>query len=315
MGIALLWSIYPDSVEGDGYMAKLGFLGLGLMGYPMAEHLLDAGHEVALWTNTTPKAKKLAEEKGGVFCETPKAVGEFADCIFLCVGNTEMSVSVLTGENGVIEGISAGNVVADCSTISPSVARKTAAAFEAKGASYLDAPCTGSTPGAKGGTLTFMVGGPEDVFKSVKPYFEAMGSNFYYCGSQGMGLHAKLSQNLVLANMLQGFVEGIVLATKAGIDPNLMFEVLDNSAAKAGLISFKAPQIFKRNFEAAFPLKWMMKDIGLMLESGRELGVPLPCTALVHEMFAAGVAKGYGDEDIAAAVKLIEEFAGVEVKG
>ncbi len=296
-------------------MAKLGFLGLGLMGYPMAEHLIDAGHEVALWTNTTAKAKKLAEEKGGVFCETPKQVGEFAECVFLCVGDSAMSEAVLTGENGVIEGIGAGDVVADCSTIAPTTARNLAAQFEAKGAKYLDAPCTGSTPGAQGGTLTFMIGGDEEVFNKTKPYFEAMGSNFYYCGGQGMGLHAKLSQNLVLANMLQGFVEGMVLATKAGIDPNLMFEVLDNSAAKAGLISFKAPQIFKRNFDAAFPLKWMKKDISLMLDSGREMGVPLPCTALVHELFTAGCAKGYGDEDIAAAVKLFEELAGVEVKG
>ena len=160
-----------------------------------------------------------------------------------------------------------------------------------------------------------MVGGSKEIFDRVRPFYDPMGANFYYCGPQGMGLHAKLSQNLVLANMLQGFVEGMVLATKAGVDPKLMFQVLDNSAAKAGLISFKAPQIFKRNFEAAFPLKWMKKDISLMLDSGRELGVPLPCTALVHEMFTAGVARGHGEEDIAAAIKLFEEFAGVEVKG
>ena len=285
------------------------------MGLPMAEHLLAAGHEVAVWSHTKAKAQKFGKKKGARYCATPKSVGKFADCIFLCVGDSEMSEQVLIGKNGVIEGISAGNVVADASTISPYTAKRIAKAFNAKKAHYLDAPCTGSTPGAKGGTLTFMIGGPKKVFESVKPYFEAMGKNFYYCGSQGKGLHAKLSQNLVLANMLQGFVEGMVLATKAGIDPNLMFEVLDNSAAKAGLISFKAPQIFKRNFEAAFPLKWMKKDISLMLDSGRELGVPLPSTALVHEMFTAGVARGYGDEDIAAAIKLFEEFAGVEVKG
>ncbi len=296
-------------------MAKLGFIGLGLMGYPMAEHLLDAGHEVALWTNTTAKAKKLAEHANGVFRETPKQVGEFAECVFLCVGDSAMSEAVLIGEDGVIEGIGADGIVADCSTIAPTTARKLAAAFEAKGAWYLDAPCTGSTPGAKGGTLTFMVGGPKPIFDRALPWFEAMGKNFYYCGGQGMGLHAKLSQNLVLANMLQGFVEGMVLATKAGVKPELMFDILDNSAAKAGLISFKAPQIFKRNFEAAFPLKWMKKDISLMLDSGREMGVPLPNTALVHEMFTAGVARGYGDEDIAAAIKLFEELAGVEVKG
>ena len=297
-------------------MAKLGFLGLGLMGGPMAEHLLDAGHEVALWSHTKAKARKLAKsKKGGVYCDTPAEVGSFAECVFLCVGDSAMSEAVLTGPDGVIEGIAADAVVADCSTIAPSVARKLAKQFEAKGAWYLDAPCTGSTPGARGGTLTFMVGGSKKIFARTKPYFEAMGTRFYYCGKQGMGLHAKLSQNLVLANMLQGFVEGMVLAAKAGVDPELMFEILDNSAAKAGLISFKAPQIFARNFEAAFPLKWMKKDVSLMLDSGRELGVPLPNTALVHEMFTAGIARGHGDEDIAAAIKLFEELAGVEVKG
>ena len=296
-------------------MAKLGFLGLGLMGYPMAEHLLDAGHEVALWSHTKAKARKLSRRKGGVFCETPKEVGKFAECTFLCVGDSAMSEAVLTGPGGVIEGIGKDAVVADCSTIAPTTARNLGKTFEAKGAWYLDAPCTGSTPGARAGTLTFMIGGSKKIFTRVKPYFEAMGTRFYHCGKQGMGLHAKLSQNLVLANMLQGFVEGMVLATKAGVDPEQMFEILDNSAAKAGLISFKAPAIFARNFQAAFPLKWMKKDISLMLDTGREMGVPLPNTALVHEMFTAGVAKGYGDEDIAAAIKTFEELAGVVVKG
>ncbi len=295
-------------------MAKLGFLGLGLMGYPMAEHLLAAGHSVALWSHTKSKAQKLAKTKGGIYCATPAAVGKRADCIFLCVGNTEMSEAVLLGKKGVIEGIKSKAVVADCSTIAPSAARRIAKAFEKKKAYFLDAPCTGSTPGARGGTLTFMVGGPKKVFEGVRPYFLPMGKTLFYCGKQGMGLHAKLSQNLILANMLQGFVEGMVLAKKAGVNPKLMFEVLDASAAKAGLISFKAPAVFARKFEAAFPLKWMYKDIGLMLQSGQELNVPLPATGLVHEIFGASLAKGRGDEDICAAIKLFEEFAGVEVK-
>ncbi len=296
-------------------MAKLGFLGLGLMGLPMAEHLLAAGHEVAVWSHTKAKAQKLGKSKGARYCATPKAVGKFADCIFLCVGDSRMSEEVLLGKGGVIEGVSAGNVVADASTISPYTALKIAGELRKKKVSYLDAPCTGSTPGASAGTLTFMIGGPKKVFLSAKPYFEAMGSNFYYCGKQGMGLHAKLSQNLVLANMLQGFIEGMVLATKAGVDPDLMFQILDNSAAKSGLISFKAPALFARDFEARFPLKWMKKDVSLMLETGREMGVPLPSTAQVHELFQASCAAGYGDEDIIAAAKLFEQWAGVEVKG
>lgn len=296
-------------------MAKLGFLGLGLMGKPMAEHLLGGGHDVAVWSHTCSKAKDLAAAHGAAqYCETPEEVGAFADCVFLCVGDSAMSEEVLTGEDGVLAGASSGTVVADCSTIGPSTARRIAGKFEAKGCHYLDSPCTGSTPGAKSGTLTFMIGGDKAVFDRTRPYFECMGKNLYYCGGLGMGLHAKLSQNLVLANMLQGFVEGMVLATKAGVPPELMFEILDNSAAKSGLIAFKAPPLFKRDFDAAFPLKWMRKDIGLMLESGRELGVPLPATGLVHELFSAGVAKGHGDEDIIAAVKLFEELAGVVVK-
>ncbi len=285
------------------------------MGRPMAEHLLAGGHEVALWSRTSSKARDLASAHAGArYCESPRQVGEFADCVFLCVGDSAMSEQVLTGENGVLSGIDSKTIVADCSTIGPSTARRIAGKFEAKGSHYLDSPCTGSTPGAANGTLTFMIGGDKDVFESVRPYFECMGTNLYYCGGQGMGLHAKLSQNLVLANTLQGFVEGMVLATKAGVPPDLMFEILDNSAAKSGLIAFKAPAVFSRTFDAAFPLKWMRKDIGLMLESGRELGVPLPATSLVHELFSAGVAQGHGDEDIIAAFKMFEQLAGVEVK-
>ena len=275
-------------------MAKLGFLGLGLMGYPMARNLLDAGHEVALWSHTAAKARRLAKSHKGVFCKTPKEVGKFADCIFLCVGNSEMSEEVLLGVDGVFKGVRKGKVIADCSTIAPSVARRIAKKFETKGAFFLDAPCTGSTPGAEGGTLTFMIGGRKKVFQSVRENFLPMGKTLFYCGRQGMGLHAKLSQNLVLCNMMQGFIEGMVLAKKAGVDPKLMFEVLDKSAAKAGLISFKAPYIFKRDFEAAFPLKWMHKDIGLMLDSGHELHVPLPSTSLVHQLFGASIARGQG---------------------
>lgn len=296
-------------------MAKLGFLGLGLMGGPMAGQLLKAGHQVALWSHTADKARRLAKTKAGKFCSSPRQVGKFADCIFLCVGNTEMSESVLLGKNGVIEGIQKGAVVADASTIAPSTARRIAKAFEKKGAHYLDAPCTGSTPGARGGTLTFMIGGRKEVFESVREYFLPMGKSLFYCGKQGLGLHAKLSQNLVLANMMQGFIEGMVLAKKAGVDPNLMFDILDASAAKAGLISFKAPYIFKRDFKAAFPLKWMHKDVGLMLDSGRDLNVPLPATALVHQLLGASIASGRGDEDFCAAIKLFEEWAKVEVKG
>ena len=288
------------------------------MGYPMARNLRRAGHHVALWSNTSNKASKLAAEPlegKGLYCETPAQVAESADYIFLCVGDTAMSKEVILGPEGVIQGARPGTVVADASTISPSQSRRTGQALKAKGVDFLDAPCTGSTGGAIGGTLTFMVGGEEAVFERTRPIFEPMGKRLYYCGGPGMGLHAKLSQNLILSNLLQGFNESMVLAAKAGVDLDLMLDILNNSAAKSGLVSAKAPMVLRRAFDPAFSVKWMHKDIGLMLESANELHVPLPLTALTHQMFQASIAKGHGEEDICATIKVLEDLAGVEVKG
>jgi len=295
-------------------MANLGFLGLGLMGYPMARNLLRAGHQVALWSHNSAKARQLADTDGGTFCSTPREVATNAECIFLCVGDTAMSREVILGQDGLIEGAKPGSVIADASTISPSESRNIGKALKAKGVEFLDAPCTGSTPGAEGGTLTFMIGGPEEVFQKVKPYLEPMGKRLYYCGGPGMGLQAKLTQNLVLSNILMAFNEGMVLAVKGGVDPKLMLEILDNSAAKSGLINYKAPFVFRRDFTANFAVKWMDKDIGLMLESGKELGVPLVLTGLTRQLFQTAIAAGHGDEDICSTIKVLEELTGVEVK-
>jgi 3-hydroxyisobutyrate dehydrogenase/2-hydroxy-3-oxopropionate reductase len=296
-------------------MAKLGFLGLGLMGYPMARNLLKAGHEVAVWSNTGSKAQQLAAEAGAKPCSTPAEAATDAEVTFLCVGNTKMAEKVILGENGIIKGAKKGSVVADASTISPSASVGIHNELAAAGIDFLGAPCTGSTPGATNGTLTFMVGGEEAVFEKVKPYFETMGKKLYFCGGPGKGLHAKLTQNLVLSNILQAFNEGIVLSTKAGIEPKLMLDILANSAAKSGLIDYKAPFIFRRDFTTNFSVKWMHKDIGLMLDSAEELSVPLPLTALTRQMFQAAIATGHGDEDICATIKVLEGITGVEVKG
>jgi 3-hydroxyisobutyrate dehydrogenase-like beta-hydroxyacid dehydrogenase len=295
-------------------MAKLGFLGLGLMGYPMARNLLRAGHEVALWSHTTGKARKLASEERGTFCDTPRQVAENAECIFLCVGDTEMAKAVMLGPDGLIEGVRSGTVVADASTISPKESRKIGAAFQAKGVEFLDIPCTGSTPGAEGGTLTFMIGGDEAVFSKVRPYLEPMGKRLYYCGGPGMGLQAKLTQNLILSNILMAFNEGMVLATKAGVEPKLMLDILDNSAAKSGLISYKAPFVFRRDFQANFSTKWMDKDVGLALESGKELGVPLLLTGITRQLFQTAIAAGHAEEDMCSTIRVLEGLAGITVK-
>lgn len=284
------------------------------MGYPMARHLLAAGHEVALWSNSGEKAKVLAKEGHGTACATPQQVAERADFVFYCVGNSEMAREITVGSGGLIEGVRRGSVIADCSTISPAVSKEIGAAFASKSAQFLDAPCTGSKPGAETGTLTFMIGGEQAAFEKAKPYLEAMGKVFYYCGAAGQGLQAKLTQNLILANIMQAFAEGMVLATKGGIAPQLMLDILDNSAARSGLISYKAPFVLARDFRTNFATKWMAKDVGLALEAARAMDVPLPATALTEQMLRATIARGWGEDDFCSAIRVLEEWAGVVVQ-
>jgi 3-hydroxyisobutyrate dehydrogenase/2-hydroxy-3-oxopropionate reductase len=295
-------------------MARLGFLGLGNMGYPMARHLLEAGHDVALWSHTASKAKELAGKGAGTACATPKEVAERSDVVFLCVGDTDMSAKVTLGAEGLIEGLRPGSVVVDCSTVSVAYARRASETLKAKEVGFLDAPVTGSRPGAEGGTLTFMIGGDQATYEKVKPLLEIMGKQFYYCGGTGLGLAAKLSQNLILSNILQAFNEGIVLAVKAGMDPELMVEILNNSAARSGLIAYKAPFVFNRDFYPNFSTRWMHKDIGLMLEEAEELNIPLPLTGVTQQMFRVAMAQGLADEDFCSTIKVLEGITGVEVK-
>jgi 3-hydroxyisobutyrate dehydrogenase-like beta-hydroxyacid dehydrogenase len=294
---------------GEGVMAKLGFLGLGIMGRPMAKRLLAAGHEVALWSYSKGKVEAL----GGTPCATPREVAAQSDCVFLCVGDTAMSREVIFGEHGLAAGAKKGLVIVDCSTISPTQSRAMATELAALGVEFLDAPCTGSKGGAENGTLTFMVGGKKDVFERMRPWFEPMGKQFYYCGESGQGLHAKLSQNMILGNLLQAFNESIVLSTKAGVPPELMLEIIENSAAKSGLVSLKAPLVFKRDFDPRFSVKWLEKDMQLMLDSAAELNVPVPLTSLSRKMYQDAIAKGYGEDDICGSIRLLEELAGCEV--
>jgi 3-hydroxyisobutyrate dehydrogenase-like beta-hydroxyacid dehydrogenase len=293
-------------------MAKLGFLGLGIMGGPMAQHLIKAGHEVALWSYSAEKAEKLTGN-GAVACKTPAEVAKQSEVVFLCVGDTKMSREVILGKDGLVNGAQKGLVIVDCSTVSPSESRKISAELKEKGIEFLDAPCTGSRSGAENATLTFMVGGNASVFEKTKPYFQAMGKQLYYCGESGMGLQAKLSQNMILGNLLQAFNESLVLSTKGGVPPELMLEILDNSAAKSGLITAKAPFVLARDFSTKFSVKWLEKDMGLMLDSAAELNVPAPLTALSRQLYRAAIAKGYGEDDICGSIRVLEEIAGCEV--
>jgi 3-hydroxyisobutyrate dehydrogenase/2-hydroxy-3-oxopropionate reductase len=281
----------------------------------MARNLIKSGHDVALWSNTRAKADELAHGAANATAYgTPREVGANADYIFYCVGDSAMSRELVLGHDGLLAGAKPGATVADCSTIAPSTSREIHTACEAKGVHFLDAPCTGSKPGAENATLTFMIGGDAKVLESAKPYFEAMGKLFYHCGGPGMGLHAKLTQNLVLANIMMAFNEGMVLAAKAGVPPELMLDVLNNSAAKSGLIAAKAPAVLGRNFGTNFSTKWMHKDVGMALDTGKQLGVPLPVTGVTQQMFQAAISKGFGEDDFCSTIRVLEDLTGVEVK-
>jgi 3-hydroxyisobutyrate dehydrogenase-like beta-hydroxyacid dehydrogenase len=295
-------------------MAKLGFLGLGIMGGPMARQLAGAGHTLSVWSHNQSKARQLAASVGANFCESPEAVARQSECVFLCVGDTAMSRRVILGPKGLVQGAQPGFVIVDCSTVSPHESSCIAKELAEKKIDFLDAPCTGSKAGAENGTLTFMVGGPPAVFERVRPWFQAMGKSLYYCGESGMGLRAKLTQNLILGNLLQAFNEGLVLSTKGGVDPDLMLDILNNSAARSGLIAAKAPAVFKRDFGANFSVKWLSKDLRLAIDLASELGVPIPLTSLAQQLYQSAMAKGYGEEDICGSIRVLEELAGCEVK-
>ena len=295
-------------------MAQLGFLGLGIMGYRMAGHLLKAGHDVALWSHTGSKAQQLAKGGKGIACPTPREVAERSDVIFYCVGDTKMARQITVGSGGLIETVRKDAIICDCSSIAPEASIELNAAFAAKGAHFLDSPVTGSTGGAEKATLTFMVGGDKAVFERAKPYMEIMGKLFYYCGPAGQGLKAKVTQNLVGASIMQSFAEGLVLAAKAGIAPELMIEILENSAAKSGIASYKAPFILNRDFVTNFSAKWMHKDVGFALDLAKSLDLPLPMTAVTHQMLQATIAKGWGDDDFCSTIRVLEDWAGMVIK-
>jgi 3-hydroxyisobutyrate dehydrogenase/2-hydroxy-3-oxopropionate reductase len=299
-------------------MAKLGFVGLGIMGGPMAQALVRAGHEVALWSHSKGKAEKIAAEaKGATACATPAEVAAKSECVFLCVGDTKMSREVILGKDGLAAGKKGAQAgvftIVDCSTISPSESKRIGVELKVRGVDFLEAPCSGSKAGAESATLTFMIGGDTSVYERVKPWLEAMGKQLYYCGGAGMGLQAKLSQNMLIGGMLQAFNESFVLAAKAGVDLNLLLDIVNNSAARSGMVSAKAPMALARNFEPNFSVKWLEKDMALMLESAAEHNVPAPVTALSREMLRAAIAEGYGDEDIIGSVRVLEKMAGAEV--
>jgi 3-hydroxyisobutyrate dehydrogenase-like beta-hydroxyacid dehydrogenase len=230
------------------------------------------------------------------------------------VSDTAAMEEVVLGKGGIIETVRSGAIVIDSSTISPVASRKFACKVAGKGAGWLDAPVTGSKHLAEKGELTYMVGGDREAFDRALPVLQVMGKKHIYCGSHGLGLTAKLSQNVIQATMVEIFCEGFVLAAKAGLKPHILMEVIQGSMARASLTDFKAPFIFRGDFTPYFPLKLMHKDITLALESAYAQNVPMPTAAAVKEVYGAAKAQGKGDQDYAAVVTFLEELAKVQVR-
>jgi len=295
-------------------MANVGFLGLGIMGSPMASHLVDAGHSVTVWSHNAEKAEHFARKHDCALGRTPADVAQMSQVSFLCVGDTSMSREVILGEEGLIQGAAEGSLIVDCSTISPFASKQIGAALATKKILFLDAPCTGSKAGAEEGTLTFMIGGDAAALEQARPLLEVMGKSLYHCGKQGMGLHAKVTQNLILGNIMLAFNEGLVLSTKGGVSPEVMIEILNNTGARSGYVAAKGSSVLRGDFSTSFSVRWMEKDLGLAVEVASVLGVPLFTTSASQQQLRTAIAMGYGDEDISGSIRALEEIASCYVR-
>ncbi len=288
---------------------RVAFLGLGIMGERMAANLAKAGHEVAVW-NRTPK-----QVDGARTASTPAEAAQGVEVVWMCVSDTAAVEQVLFGGNGVERSLMPGMIVADSSTISPSATLKFAERVRAKGADYLDAPVTGSKIAAADGTLVFIVGATEELIARVRPLLDAMGKTVVRMGDTGKGQAAKIAMNLQIALIYEGFAEGLALATKLGVEPERLIELIKASMVRSGVVEYKAPFVLRRDFTANFPLRLMHKDIHLMLDAAKEARVKLPALETVDEIYEVADEEGLRDLDYAATLELLEKWAGIEVKG
>ena len=290
----------------------IGFIGAGLMGRGMARSLLRKGHAVRIYNRTREKTASVVE-LGGTLCSSPAETVRGADVVITMLADPRALRDVLEGPQGVLTSIARGAVLIDSSTISPPTTLEVMQQLATRGADMLDAPVFGSKNEAEKGELGFIVGGKREVLARVQPVLDCMGRTTHV-GENGMGAHAKLVVNLVIAATLQAFNEGMILATKAGLDPALMLQIIQSSRARSGIIEMKAPQILRRDFSPFFPLRLMAKDVGLIRETASALNVSTPLVAALEQVYRGCLAAELGEEDFAATIKFLERPAGVEVK-
>jgi 2-hydroxy-3-oxopropionate reductase len=290
---------------------KLGFIGLGIMGGPMAGHLVNAGHQVFI--NTRSKMSESLASSAAVQSASPQDVASHADIIFIMVPDTPDVEKVLFGEKGVALGLSKGKIVVDMSSISPIATKEFAKKINALGCDYLDAPVSGGELGAKNATLSIMVGGDEKVFEKVKPVFELMGKNINLVGGNGDGQTAKVANQIIVALNIEAVAEALLFAAKAGADPAKVRQALMGGFASSKILEVHGERMVKRTFDPGFRIELHQKDLNLALNSARTLGVSLPNTATAQELFNSCSAHGGKAWDHSAMVRALEKLANFEI--
>jgi 2-hydroxy-3-oxopropionate reductase len=291
---------------------RVGFIGLGIMGKPMAKNLMDAEYELTVHNRSPQKAEELGEQ-GATVAESPREVAENSDVIITMLPDSPQVREVVTGEDGVLEGISEGSLLVDMSTISPVVTEEVAEAVKQKGASMLDAPVSGGDVGAIEGTLSIMVGGEEADFERASPLFETMGKTVTHVGPIGAGQVTKAANQVVVALTIEAVSEALVLGSAGGVSPEKILDVLGGGLAGNKVMEVKREKFLSHKFDPGFRSELHHKDLGIALAAGREYGVVLPVTAIVDQMLLAMRRKGWGGEDHSALLRIIEDLSQHEI--
>jgi 3-hydroxyisobutyrate dehydrogenase-like beta-hydroxyacid dehydrogenase len=291
-------------------MAKLGFVGLGVMGSQMVNRLLDKRHTVVGYNRTRSKAQWLID-RGMSWADSPRKVAAGADVTFAMVTNAAAIAAVTDGPDGLLAGLGVGKTFIDMSTVSPSVSRATAARVREKGADMVDAPVSGSVITLQEGKLSVMVGGRRETFERIKPLLLDVGPKVTYVGDNGLALSMKIAINLSLAVQMLAFSEGVLLAEKSGIARETAVDVLTNSAVASPMIKYRGPFVLQQPEEAWFDVNMMQKDMLLALDMGRQLDVPLPTTAVTNEFLTAARGMGLAKQDFAVVFDVLARMSGI----
>lgn len=287
-------------------LGKVAFIGLGNMGYPMAGHLVRGGYQVCVYNRTPETARRWVAEYGGSCAETPAAVAQGADVVFVCVGNDDDVRAVVLGENGALAGMGGGTYLVDHTTASAGLARELAQLGTRQGVAVLDAPVSGGQPGAVNACLTIMVGGEQKDYAVIQPLLECYARMQRLMGPVGSGQLTKMVNQICVGGLLQGLAEALHFAEQSGIDAHAAMEVIGAGAAQSWQQQNRYQTMLAREFDFGFAVKWMRKDFALVLEEARSNGAQLPVTALVDQFYADVVAMGGADWDTSSLIKRLD---------